>query len=234
MLELTGLCAGYGDLEVLRDISLSIGQGEIVGLLGANNAGKTTLVNCISRLIPWHRGACKFEGRDISRLAPHEVTECGISQVPEGRQLFPAMTVWENLMMGGFPGKARAQRAKTIEYVFGLFPRLLERRTQLAGTLSGGEQQMLAIGRALMSGPRLLVLDEPSLGLSPRFVQTIFEALAALHREGLTILLVEQNLNVALKNVQRCYVLERGEVAISGRAEDMRHDPAGRKAYLGN
>ncbi len=234
MLELTGLCAGYGDLEVLRDISLSIGQGEIVGLLGANNAGKTTLVNCISRLIPWHRGACKFEGRDISRLAPHEVTECGISQVPEGRQLFPAMTVWENLMMGGFPGKARAQRAKTIEYVFGLFPRLLERRTQLAGTLSGGEQQMLAIGRALMSGPRLLVLDEPSLGLSPRFVQTIFEALAALHREGLTILLVEQNLNVALKNVQRCYVLERGEVAISGRAEDMRHDPAVRKAYLGN
>ncbi len=234
MLELTGLCAGYGDLEVLRDISLSIGQGEIVGLLGANNAGKTTLVNCISRLIPWHRGACKFEGRDISRLAPHEVTECGISQVPEGRQLFPAMTVWENLMMGGFPGKARAQRAKTIEYVFGLFPRLLERRTQLAGTLSGGEQQMLAIGRALMSGPRLLVLDEPSLGLSPRFVQTIFEALAALHREGLTILLVEQNLNVALKNVKRCYVLERGEVAISGRAEDMRHDPAVRKAYLGN
>ncbi len=234
MLELTGLCAGYGDLEVLRDISLSIGQGEIVGLLGANNAGKTTLVNCISRLIPWHRGACKFEGRDISRLAPHEVTECGISQVPEGRQLFPAMTVWENLMMGGFPGKARAQRAKTIEYVFGLFPRLLERRTQLAGTLSGGEQQMLAIGRALMSGPRLLVLDEPSLGLSPRVVQTIFEALAALHREGLTILLVEQNLNVALKNVQRCYVLERGEVAISGRAEDMRHDPAVRKAYLGN
>jgi branched-chain amino acid transport system ATP-binding protein len=144
------------------------------------------------------------------------------------------MTVWENLMMGGFPGKARAQRAKTIEYVFGLFPRLLERRTQLAGTLSGGEQQMLAIGRALMSGPRLLVLDEPSLGLSPRFVQTIFEAMAALHREGLTILLVEQNLNVALKNVQRCYVLERGEVAISGRAEDMRHDPAVRKAYLGN
>lgn len=234
MLELTGLYAGYGDLEVLRDVSLTIGQGEIVGLLGANNAGKTTLVNCISRIIPWQRGICKFEGRDISRLAPHEVTECGISQVPEGRQLFPAMTVWENLMMGGFPGKARAQRAKTIEYVFGLFPRLLERRTQLAGTLSGGEQQMLAIGRALMSGPRLLVLDEPSLGLSPRFVQTIFEAMAALHREGLTILLVEQNLNVALKNVQRCYVLERGEVAISGRAEDMRHDPAVRKAYLGN
>lgn len=234
MLELTGLYAGYGDLEALRDVSLTIGQGEIVGLLGANNAGKTTLVNCISRIIPWQRGVCRFEGRDISRLAPHHVTECGISQVPEGRQLFPAMTVWENLMMGGFPSKARAQRAKTIEYVFGLFPRLLERRTQLAGTLSGGEQQMLAIGRALMSRPRLLVLDEPSLGLSPRFVQTIFEAMAALHREGLTILLVEQNLNVALKNVQRCYVLERGEVAISGRAEDMRHDPAVRKAYLGN
>jgi branched-chain amino acid transport system ATP-binding protein len=234
MLELTGLYAGYGDLEVLRDVSLTIGRGEIVGLLGANNAGKTTLVNCISRLVPWERGICKFEGRNISGLAPHEVTECGISQVPEGRQLFPAMTVWENLMMGGFPGKARPQRAKTIEYVFGLFPRLLERRTQLAGTLSGGEQQMLAIGRALMSRPRLLVLDEPSLGLSPRFVQTIFEALAALHREGLTILLVEQNLNVALQNVQRCYVLERGEVAISGLAADMRNDPAVRKAYLGS
>lgn len=233
MLELEGICAGYGDLEILRRVSLTIGRREIVGLLGANNAGKSTLVNCISRIIPWRVGNCTFEGRDISRLEPHEITECGISQVPEGRQLFPAMTVWENLMLGSFPGRARLQRAQKMDYIFNLFPRLLERRTQAAGTLSGGEQQMLAIGRALMSGPKLLILDEPSLGLSPKFVQTIFEALAALHREGLTILLVEQNLNVTLRNVQRCYVLERGEIVISGRSEDMRDDPAVKRAYLG-
>ncbi len=233
MLELESICAGYGDIEVLRRVSLTIGRGEIVGLLGSNNAGKSTLVNCISRIIPWKVGKCTFEGMDISCLEPHEITECGISQVPEGRQLFPSMTVWENLVLGGFPGKARPQRAQKMDYVFDLFPRLSERRTQAAGTLSGGEQQMCAIGRALMSGPKLLILDEPSLGLSPKFVQTIFEALAALHREGLTILLVEQNLNVTLRNVQRCYVLERGEIVISGRSEDMRNDPAVKRAYLG-
>ena len=233
MLELKGICAGYGDLEILRSVSLKIERGDIVGLLGANNAGKSTLVNCISRIVPWRIGSCTFEGADISRLEPHEVTQRGISQVPEGRQLFPAMTVWENLVLGSFPRKARAQRAQRMDYVFDIFPRLSERRTQAAGTLSGGEQQMLAIGRALMSGPKLLILDKPSLGLSPKFVQTIFTALAALHREGLTILLVEQNLNVTLRNVQRCYVLERGEIVISGRSEDMRDDPAVKRAYLG-
>jgi branched-chain amino acid transport system ATP-binding protein len=233
MLEVEEISAGYGDLQILRRVSLKIERGEIVGLLGANSAGKSTLVNCISRIIPWRTGSCVFEGRDISRLQAHEVTECGISQVPEGRQLFPEMTVWENLALGAFSAKARPRRAEKLDYVFQLFPRLSERRTQAAGTLSGGEQQMLAIGRALMSGPKLLILDEPSLGLSPKFVLTIFEALAALHREGLTILLVEQNLNVTLRSVQRCYVLERGEIVISGRSEDMRNDPAVKRAYLG-
>lgn len=233
MLELDGVCAGYGDLEILRQVSLKIGRGEMVGLLGANNAGKSTLVNCISGIVPVSQGSCNFEGTDISRLEPHEVTERGISQVPEGRQLFPTMTVWENLVLGSFPAKARAQRTQRLEYVFNLFPRLAERRRQAAGTLSGGEQQMVAIGRAMMSGPKLLILDEPSLGLSPKFVQTIFEALGALHREGLTILLVEQNLNVTLRNVQRCYVIERGGIVISGRSDEMRNDPAVKRAYLG-
>lgn len=233
MLEVEGINAGYGDLKILRQVSLNVGQGEIVGLLGANNAGKSTLVNCISRIVPWQVGRCTFEGRDISRLYPHEITECGISQVPEGRQLFPSMTVWENLVMGSFPGKSRSRRAERMDYVFNLFPRLAERRRQAAGTLSGGEQQMVAIGRALMSVPKLLILDEPSLGLSPKFVQTIFEALRALHREGLTILLVEQNLNLTLRNVQRCYVIERGEIVISGGSEEMRDDPAVKRAYLG-
>lgn len=234
MLELTGLNAGYGDLKILRNVSLTISRGEFVGLLGANNAGKSTLVNCISRIIPWRVGACTFEGTDISRCDPHEVTERGISQVPEGRQLFPAMTVWENLVLGAFPTTARPHRARRMDFVFSIFPRLSERSKQAAGTLSGGEQQMLAIGRALMSGPKLLILDEPSLGLSPKFVQTIFEALTTLHREGLTLLLVEQNLKITLRNVQRCYVIERGEIVISGRSEDMLDDPAVKRAYLGS
>ncbi|MBJ7404152.1 MAG: ABC transporter ATP-binding protein [Bradyrhizobium sp.] len=233
MLEIEGASAGYGDLDILRGVSLKIAKGEIVGLLGANNAGKSTLVNCISRIVPWRGGKCVFEGSDISRLHAHEVTERGISQVPEGRQLFPEMTVWENLALGAYTRKARLERSRKLEFVLDLFPRLSERRVQAAGTLSGGEQQMLAIGRALMSGPKLLILDEPSLGLSPKFVLTIFEALTAMHREGLTILLVEQNLNLTLQNVQRCYVLERGEIVISGRSEDMQDDPAVKRAYLG-
>jgi branched-chain amino acid transport system ATP-binding protein len=233
MLEISGLCARYGKLEVLRNVSISVSRGEVVGLLGANNAGKTTVVNCVSGIVRPSAGRFVFEGSDISRLEPHEIAARGICQVPEGRQLFPRMTVWENLLLGGFTRGARSRRSERAAFVMDLFPRLKERRKQLAGTLSGGEQQMLAIGRALMAGPKLLMLDEPSLGLSPLFVLTIFEALSALHREGLTILLVEQNLKIALNQAQRCYVLERGEVVISGDSQSMRHDPAVRRAYLG-
>jgi len=212
---------------------MSVSKGEMVALLGANNAGKTTIVNCVSGLVRPSAGQFIFEGSDMSRLESHEIAARGICQVPEGRQLFPRMTVWENLLLGGFVKAARNSRMERAEFVMNLFPRLEERKKQLAGTLSGGEQQMLAIGRALMAKPKLLMLDEPSLGLSPLFVMEIFEALSLLHRQGLTILLVEQNLKIALAHAQRCYVLERGEIVIAGDSHDMRNDPAVRRAYLG-
>lgn len=233
MLEIRGLSAGYGELQVLKEVSISVFKGEMVALLGANNVGKTTVVNCVSGIVRPSAGQLFFEGSDISRLPPHEIAACGIRQVPEGRQLFPRMTVWENLWLGGFTRAARNSRRERASFVMELFPQLKERQKQLAETLSGGEQQMLAIGRALMGGPKLLMLDEPSLGLSPRFVLTIFETLSLLQSQGLTILLVEQNLKLALNHAQRCYVLERGEIAISGDSQDMRSDQAVRRAYLG-
>ncbi|WP_371422230.1 ABC transporter ATP-binding protein [Tardiphaga sp.] len=233
MLEIDNLVAGYGGVPVLRDINAKITAGEIVGLLGANNAGKTTLINALSGMVKPISGRILFLGEDISKLTPQARVELGIVQVPEGRLVFPEMSIRENLLLGGINAHARKHRPQQMEKVIALFPRLGERLTQNAGSLSGGEQQMLAIGRGLMAEAKLLMLDEPSLGLSPLFVQYIFEIVDKLHADGLTILLVEQNLNLTLRHARRCYVLERGQVAVEGDAETVKNDPRTRSAYLG-
>jgi branched-chain amino acid transport system ATP-binding protein len=233
MLEVERLVAGYGTVAVLHEVSLELKAGEIVGLLGANNAGKTTLINALSGMVTPGSGRIRFAGEDVTRLSAKQRVEAGIVQVPEGRLVFPEMSVRENLLLGGINARARAQRPHNLDRVLDLFPRLQERLAQPAGTLSGGEQQMLAIGRGLMADAKLLMLDEPSLGLSPRFVQYIFAIVDRLHAEGLTILLVEQNLNLTLRHAGRCYVLERGHVAVEGPADVVRNDPRTRSAYLG-
>ncbi len=233
MLEIESLTAGYGGVPVLREIDIRLNKGEIVGLLGANNAGKTTLINCLSGAVKPISGRILFEGDDITALTPKQRVERGIVQVPEGRLVFPDMSIRENLLLGGINVRARPHRRQQIDKVLDLFPRLRERLSQSAGSLSGGEQQMLAIGRGLMAQARVLMLDEPSLGLSPLFVQYIFEIIAKLNADGLTILLVEQNLNLALRHTQRCYVLERGQIAVEGSADAVRADPRTRSAYLG-
>jgi branched-chain amino acid transport system ATP-binding protein len=233
MLELENLVAGYGGVAVLRDVSIKLDVGEIVGLLGANNAGKTTLINCLSGMVAPISGRILFEGRDISRLNAQQRVEAGIVQVPEGRLVFPEMSVRENLLLGGINARARTHRPRQMDKVLELFPRLRERLSQHAGTLSGGEQQMLAIGRGLMAEAKLLMLDEPSLGLSPLFVQYIFEIIDKLPAEGLTVLLVEQNLMLTLRHAARCYVLERGQLAVEGAADVVLNDPRTRSAYLG-
>lgn len=233
MLNIVSLSAAYGPAKVLNGVNISVKRGELVALLGANNAGKSTLINCLSGVVPAAAGRIMLDGQDCTGMPAHRVVELGIAQVPEGRAVFPQMTVYENLLLGGINPRALPQRAVNIERVFGHFPRLKERLDQLAGTLSGGEQQMLAIGRALMADPKLLVLDEPSLGLSPLMVQNIFKILRALHEDGLTILLVEQNLNLALAHASRCYVLERGTVVVEGPSNELKNDPRTRKAYLG-
>jgi len=233
MLEMQGVTAGYDGVPVLRDVSVSVGRGELVGLLGANNAGKSTLINVISGTVPIMSGRLMFEGQDISKTGAQARVEMGLVQVPEGRHVFPQMSVRENLLLGGYNRKARPERAANMEHVVSLFPRLGERLGQLAGTLSGGEQQMVAIGRGLMAGARVLMLDEPSLGLSPLFVQFIFEIIDKLHAEGMTILLVEQNLSLTVRHADRCYVLERGVVAVEGASAAVAEDPRTRAAYLG-
>jgi branched-chain amino acid transport system ATP-binding protein len=233
MLEIHDLIAGYGGVPVLRGVSLRIAKGEIVGLLGANNAGKTTLINALSGLVVPMSGQILLDGKDVTALSAKARVRRGIIQVPEGRLVFPEMSVRENLLLGGINATSRPRRATEMEYVLNLFPRLRERFSQRAGTLSGGEQQMLAIARGLMAGAKLLMLDEPSLGLSPRFVQYIFEIIERLHGAGLTILLVEQNLQLTLRYAGRCYVLERGHIVIEGAADAVRSDPRTRSAYLG-
>jgi branched-chain amino acid transport system ATP-binding protein len=233
MLEVRGLTAGYHGVPVLHDASLRIGAGRIVGLLGANNAGKTTLINCLSGVVPAMAGEIRIDGEDISGLPVSRRVERGLVQVPEGRLVFPQMSVRDNLLLGGVNRRARPRRAHALERVLGLFPRLNERLAQPAGTLSGGEQQMLAIGRGIMAGARLLMLDEPSLGLAPAVVRHIFEIICRLHAEGLTILLVEQNLSLALRHAEHCYVLERGHVVVDGPPERVRDNPGTRAAYLG-
>lgn len=233
MLELLGIHAGYHGVGVLRDVSLRVAPQAFFGLLGANNAGKTTLVNVISGAVRPTAGAIRFDGAEFSAIDPREAVERGIIQVPEGRLLFPDMTVLENLMLGGLSRRAKPRRDATLERVFTLFPRLRERRSQKAGTLSGGEQQMAAIGRGLMADPVLLMLDEPSLGLSPAAVQMIIRVLVDLHRSGLTILLVEQNLKLTLSCTTRCAVLERGEVVLEGEPRQLGDDPRTHRAYMG-
>jgi branched-chain amino acid transport system ATP-binding protein len=233
MLEVDHLVTGYGGVPVLHDVSLKLSAGEIVGLLGANNAGKTTLINSLSGMYAPISGRILFEGQDVTAMTPRQRVEIGIIQVPEGRLVFPEMSVRENLLLGGINARARTHRPRQMDHVLELFPRLQERLTQKAGTLSGGEQQMLAIGRALMAEAKLLMLDEPSLGLSPLFVQYIFGIIDRLHAEGLSILLIEQNLNLTLRHAQRCYVLERGKVAVEGTSDAVKDDPRTRRAYLG-
>jgi branched-chain amino acid transport system ATP-binding protein len=233
MLELKGLSSGYGAIEALKSIDLRIDKGEIVTLIGANGAGKSTTLRSITGLVTPSAGAVIFEGRTLNGTPTHEITALGISMVPEGRAIFANLTVLENLEMGAYLRKDRAQNALSLDRVFTLFPRLKERRKQAGGTLSGGEQQMLAIGRAMMARPRLLLLDEPSLGLAPLLVQSIFGAIDAINKEGTTILLVEQNANAALRHSHRAYVLETGTIVMEGPSERVAADPRVKEAYLG-
>ena len=233
MLKIDRLNFSYGDLRVLWEIDLEVHQGEIVTVVGANGAGKSTTLKNISRLVRWNSGSIAFDGTDLSRLAPHEVVELGIVQVPEGRKIFPEMTVMENLRMGSFLKSCRKDREVNIERAFTLFPRLKEREKQLGGTMSGGEQQMLAIARGLMANPRLLLLDEPSLGLSPLLVKHIFQIITEINRQGVTILLVEQNVYQSLRIAHRAYVLETGRVVLTGTGEALLNDVHVKKAFLG-
>jgi branched-chain amino acid transport system ATP-binding protein len=233
MLELAGLHAGYGPVRALEDVSLTVEAGQIVCLLGANGAGKTTTLNCISGLVAASDGAVRFDGADITHARVEEIVARGIVQVPEGREIFPTMTVEDNLRLGAWLRRDAQRVSRNLTHVYELFPRLKERARQHAGTLSGGEQQMLMIGRALMAEPKLLMLDEPSLGLSPILVEQVFATVKRIHGEGLTILLVEQNASVALDAATYGYILENGEIIHHGRAADLKESPQVREAYLG-
>jgi branched-chain amino acid transport system ATP-binding protein len=232
MLEVSALRGGYGAVEVLRGIDLGIGAGEIVAVLGSNGAGKSTLNNTVCGLYPAFGGRVAFEGRDITRARPTDIVAAGLIQVPEGRRVFPDLTVRENLELGSYR-RGRERRARNLERAFALFPRLRERTRQRAGTLSGGEQQMLAIGRALMAEPRLLILDEPSLGLSPMLVDEMFSLVKRLNSEGLSILLVEQNVAQSLEIAHRAYVLENGAMAFHGTPAELLGKSELKRAYLG-
>jgi branched-chain amino acid transport system ATP-binding protein len=233
VLAIEDLRAGYGDVAVLRGASLAVGPREIVALLGANGAGKTTTLRAISGLVRPTGGTIRFAGERIEALSPPEIVGRGILQVPEGRKIFPSLTVGENLDLGAYLRAAKDRRAETRERVFGLFPVLAQRRRQAAGTLSGGEQQMLAIGRSLMGRPRLLMLDEPSLGLAPQVVDRIFDVIGTINREGTPVLLVEQNVQRSLAIADRAYILEQGIVALAGSGRDLLQRDEIRKAYLG-
>jgi branched-chain amino acid transport system ATP-binding protein len=233
LLEVKGLRAGYGDVPVLRGIDLSIQVGSITALIGANGAGKTTLLRTISGIIPAEAGSVRYDGRDILGMPPQEIVRAGLVQVPEGRRLFPDMTVFENLLVGSSAPSARPRRDENLATVFGLFPKVRERGAQRAGTLSGGEQQMVAIARALMASPRLLLLDETSLGLAPIVVDEIFVAVRRLAAQGMTILVVEQNTALALEVADHGYVLEQGHFAMEGPASGLMANPRVKQAYLG-
>ncbi len=233
LLRLDAVAAGYGDLLAVHDVSLEVREGEAVALIGANGAGKTTTLRAITGLLPVRRGRIEWQGERLDGRPSSEVVARGIAHVPEGRQLFPTMTVLDNLELGAMAPAGRAGRTQSLERVFALFPRLAERRRQLAGTLSGGEQQMCAIGRGLMARPRLLLLDEPSLGLAPVVVKAIFANLADINRDGTTLLVVEQNVARALDLAQRAYVLENGTVALAGSRAELLASGHVKRAYLG-
>jgi branched-chain amino acid transport system ATP-binding protein len=234
MLEIKNLVVNYGVITALQGISLSVKEGSIVTLIGANGAGKSTTLRAVSGLLKVRAGEVLYQGRNIANLPPHDIVKLGLCHVPEGRMIFSDLTVHENLMMGAYLQKDKAVIGQELEFVFSAFPRLKERQSQRAGTLSGGEQQMLAIGRALMSRPKFLMLDEPSLGLAPLLVKTIFEKIVEINRQhGLTILLVEQNANLALEISQYGYVLETGRIGLHDRSAALRCNPQVRSAYLG-
>ncbi len=233
LLEVDNITTAYGNIKALKGVSLTVEEGEIVTLIGANGAGKTTTLKTIMRLLPIAAGKVTYDGQDLGPLSTDQVTEAGVSLVPEGRAIFSNLTVRENLELGAWNHKSPAAMAETVEDVVKLFPRLGERMKQDAGTLSGGEQQMLAIGRAMMARPAMLLLDEPSLGIAPRLVADIFEAVAQIARAGTTILLVEQNTRLALKYSMRAYVLRTGEIAMSGASKDLAQNEEIKRAYLG-
>lgn len=233
LLELKNVSVSYGRIEAIHDMSLTVEEGEIVSLIGANGAGKSTTMKTISGILSPAKGSLFFDGQDITKMKAHTRVRRGISQAPEGRKIFPGMTVLENLDMGAFGRTDRSTMGADFERVFALFPRLAERKTQIGGTLSGGEQQMLAIGRALMSTPRLLLLDEPSMGLAPQFIRQIFSIITEINQQGTTILLVEQNANQALARAHRAFVLETGSITRSGPGRELLADPAIKSAYLG-
>ena len=233
MLEVSDIHTYYGNIHALNGVSLAVEKGEIVTLIGANGAGKTTTLRTICGLLKPRQGQVKLEGQEISKFKAHEIVYKGVAMVPEGRGIFARLTVTENLDLGAYSLKDRSTFAADLERVFGIFPRLKERQKQIAGTLSGGEQQMLAIGRALMAHPRLLLLDEPSMGLAPILVESIFETIQAINREGTTVLLVEQNALMALSIAHRGYVLQTGQIVLSDSAEALKKNEEVQKAYLG-
>ena len=233
MLDLNGVNAGYGSFQALFDISLEVKAGEAVAVIGPNGAGKTTLMRVISGMTAPFSGSLKMEGQSLGAVRPHEIVDLGIAHVPENRRLFPGMTVEDNLKLGAFAKKARGDSDKNLNFVYELFPRMKERRNQLAGTMSGGEQQMCAIGRAIMSGPKLLLMDEPSAGLAPVVVQQAFGLVKRIREEGYTVLIVEQNVQQVLKVADRAYLLEAGQLIESGNSADLLASEGVRKAYMG-
>ena len=233
MLSIKNIDVFYGDVQVLRNVSLEIKQGEIISLVGSNAAGKSTTINAISGINACRQGSIEYKGQVISNKPPNKIVDMGLVQVPEGRKLFPEMTILENLELGAYTPHARKQRKETLEMVFSMLPKLKEREKQLAGSLSGGEQQMCAIGRGLMAKPELLMLDEPSLGLSPVMVQTVFQIVAEIKKQGITVLLVEQNVKHSLKVSDRGYVLETGKLVMEGTGDTLLSDEYLKKAYLG-
>ncbi len=233
LLDVNGISVNYGDIQALWNISFSVAKGQLVALIGANGAGKTTTLKALCGLIPTANGTIHYNGTQVTGMPVHKVVDLGITLVPEGRQLFPKMTVEENLLVGAYLKRAHGKRQQTLKRVYEIFPRLEERRTQTAETLSGGEQQMVAIGRALMQDPQVIMFDEPSLGLAPIMVQEVFKVIQELHNAGLTIFLVEQNVHQTLKVADYCYVMENGRIVGQGTGDDLEADASIREAYLG-
>lgn len=233
MLEVRDLNVYFGVIQAIKNISFDVDAGEVVALIGANGAGKTTTLHTVTGLLPAASGKITLDGKDLGKVAAHKIVSMGMAHVPEGRRVFAALSVYDNLKMGAYTRKDKKEIEDSLEMVFEAFPRLKERRNQVAGTLSGGEQQMLAMGRALMSKPRIILMDEPSMGLSPLYVTEIFEIIKKIKSEGTTVLLVEQNANMALQVADRAYVLETGRIIMDGKASDLMNDERVRKAYLG-
>ena len=233
LLTIENLEVFYGVINAIKGISFEVNEGEIIALIGANGAGKTTVLNTITGLVPAKSGSIKFEDKDLLKTPAHKIVSMGIAHVPEGRRIFQQLTVFENLKLGAFTRKDKKEIADTLELVYERFPRLKERRTQIAGTLSGGEQQMLAMGRALMSHPKIILMDEPSMGLSPLYVTEIFDIIRSVNESGTTVLLVEQNAKKALSIANRAYVLETGKIVLSGDAHELMNNDSVKKAYLG-